>query len=81
MTALLSGLLGQFWPYIVGGIGIAGTLLAGWLRAKAIGRKEQREKQAAAEAKAVASAKQVQTQVDALKPDDARKELKSWDGR
>lgn len=76
IAAFLATSLGK---YIVGGIGVAGAILVAWFRAKAVGRKEQAAKQAADDAKAVNQAKQVQTQVEALKPDDARKELKSWD--
>jgi len=77
MSALLA-LAGPFIPYIIGGVGVVTALLAAWFRAKALGRREQAAKQAAADAKAVDAAKQVQTNVDAMKPDDARKELDKW---
>lgn len=70
MTALLL----QFWPYIVGAFGV----IAGVWKVYAMGKASQKAKQAAAETAAVNSAKQVQGQVDALKPDDARKELRTW---
>ena len=78
MTIILAFLSTSLGKYIIGGIGIAGALLAAWLRAKSLGRKEQQAAQVAADAKAVTQAKQVQTQVDSLKPDDARKELGTW---
>lgn len=79
VSAILAFLSTSLGKYIVGGIGIAGAVLAGWLRAKSLGRKEEKAKQAAAEAQAVNQANQVQGQVDALKPKDARDELKEWD--
>jgi hypothetical protein len=75
MTAIIAFLFSTVGKYIIGGIGIAGALLAAWFRAKALGRKEQAAKQAAADAKAVNTAGQVRTQVEAMKPDDVRSEL------
>lgn len=80
MIDLVTAFIGPVIPYIIAGVGVVGALLAAWFRAKSLGRKEQAAKQAAADARAVNTAKQVQTQVDTLKPEDARKELKSWDG-
>lgn len=78
MSVVLAFLASSLGKYIIGGVGIGVAVLLGWLRAKASGAKAEREKQAAADAAAVNSAKQVQGQVEALKPDDARAELGTW---
>jgi len=75
MTVILGFLASSLGKYIIGGLGIAAAVLAGWLRAKALGRKEQKAAQDAADAKAVNQAKQVQASVDSMKPDDVRAEL------
>lgn len=59
------------------GAAIIGALGFGFQQRRA-GAKAEKAKQAAAETKAINSAKQVQDQVDAMKPDDARKELREW---
>lgn len=79
MSVILAFLASSLGKYIIGGVGVGAAILFGWMRAKASGAKAERDKQAAAETAAVNSAKQVQGQVDQLKPDDARKELGTWD--
>jgi len=76
ILAFLSTSLGKY----VLGAGAALIAAIGWgIKQRMAGKAEERAKQAAAETAAVNSAKQVQTQVDQMKPDDARKELGTWD--
>lgn len=75
ILAFLSTSLGK---YIVGGIGIAGALAAAWLRAKALGRKEQAQKQAASDAKAASEAQKIDDAVAGRAPDDNRERLSRW---
>jgi len=48
MSVILAFLASSLGKYIIGGLGIAAAVLAGWLRAKALGRKEQKAAQDAA---------------------------------
>lgn len=74
MTALLSGL----WPYLI----MAGAALVAFLgygaHQRSVGRQEQAAKQAEADKKAADTAHRIDAEVDALKPKDAREELKKW---
>lgn len=74
MTALIMDLALKFWPYIAA-IGAALALL--WQQRRA-GAKAERAKQAEREAKARDIADQVDNDVGALPPADARKELGKW---
>lgn len=76
MRALLTGILSQFWPYVVGAIGGLLGFIALWLRQS--GKKAERAKQAEREAKARDIADQVDNDVGAMPPADAREELKKW---
>lgn len=74
----MSVILASLWPYLA----IAGAALAVFLgygaKQKAVGRKEQAANQAAADKKAADTAHKIDAEVDALKPSDARVELKKW---
>jgi hypothetical protein len=72
--SILLGLLTQFWPYIVGAIGL------GWaaLKLRQSGANAERAKQAAAEAKARDVADQVDNDLGTLTPAQKRKELGEW---
>lgn len=76
--SVITGLLGSLWPYLA----LAGAALVAFLgygaKQKAAGRKEQATKQAAADKKAADTAHRIDAEVDALKPSDARAELKKW---
>jgi len=74
MTAIIMDLTLKFWPYIAA-IGAALALI--WQQRRA-GAKAERAKQAEREAKARDIADQVDNDVGALQPADARKELKRW---
>lgn len=74
MTAIITAILGQFWPYIVGAIG---GLFALW-QVRRSGAKAERAKQAEREAKARDIADQVDNDVGAMPPEQAREELKKW---
>jgi hypothetical protein len=72
--SILLGLLTQFWPYIVGAIGL------GWaaLKLRQSGAAAERAKQAAAEAKARDVADDVQNDIGAMSPEQRREELRKW---
>lgn len=74
----MSAILASLWPYFA----IAGAALVAFLgygaKQKAAGRKEQAAKQAAADKKAADTAHRIDQEVEALKPADARAELKKW---
>lgn len=74
MSALLVGLLGQLWPYLIAGVAGLGVLWTAYAKGKA----SEKAKQAAAEIKARDISDQVQNDVGALPPDAARKELGEW---
>lgn len=74
MTAFLVSLALKFWPYIVGAIGLA----AGALKWRSSILKNERARQAAKDAKARKVADEVDNDVGALPPDEARKELGKW---
>ena len=74
MTAIIMDLALKFWPYIAA-IGAALALI--WQQRR-VGAKAERAKQAEREAKARDIADQVDNDVGALPPADARKELKRW---
>jgi hypothetical protein len=74
MAAILTGILAQFWPYILGAIG---GLFALW-QVRRSGAKAERAKQAEREAEARDIADKVDNDVGALPPDEARKELGKW---
>lgn len=74
MTAIITGLLAQFWPYILAAFG--GLLVI--LQQRRSGAKAEKAKQAEREAKARDIADKVDQQVNSLPPKDARKELGKW---
>lgn len=74
----MSALFSSFLPYILMA-GAALVALFGYgAHQKSAGRKEQAAKQAAADKKAADTAHRIDAEVDALKPADAREELKKW---
>jgi hypothetical protein len=72
VTAL--GLLLKFWPYIAGAIGLAFAAL----KIRQSGANAERLKQQQAEAEARDIADQVDNDIGAMPPDEARKELEKW---
>jgi hypothetical protein len=74
MTALLLGAIGKLWPYIVGAIG----LVVAAMKLRQSGANAERARQTAAEAKARDIADQVDNDVGAVPPAEARAELKRW---
>ncbi len=74
MSAILIGLIGHLWPYIIAAFAGLGFLWSAYSKGKAA----ERAKQIAAEAKARDISDQVQNDVGALPADAARKELGTW---
>ena len=74
MTALLSGI----WPYILIAGAAIGAAWAALASARRAGRQEQAAKQAEADQRAADTAHRIDTEVDAMKPGNAREELKKW---
>jgi len=77
--AVSGALANRFGGKYILGAGAALIAAIAWgIKQRMAGKAAERARQAAADAKAVNAAKQVQTNVDAMKPDDARKELDKW---
>ena len=75
MSVILAFFATSLGKYILGA-GVALIAALGWgVKQSMAGKAAERARQAAADAKAVSAAKQVQTNVDAMKPDDVRSEL------
>jgi hypothetical protein len=74
MTAIVIGLLTQFWPYIVAAIA---ALAWGW-KQRSAGAAKERARQAAADAKARDVADDVQNDVGAMTPEQRREALRKW---
>lgn len=74
MSAILLALLGQVWPYLIGG---AGLLFAAW-KLRRSGAQAERAKQAKAEQKARELADQVENDIGALTPEQRRERLGQW---
>jgi hypothetical protein len=74
MTALLLVFLGKFWFVIAGALGVLGWGVA----QRRSGAKAERARTAAAEAKARDISDEVQNDVGALTPEQAREALKKW---
>ena len=74
MTALVLSLIEHLWPYLLAALGAAAAL---W-RVYAAGRKAERAKQAEAEMRARDIADQIDDDVHAVPPAEARKELGRW---
>lgn len=77
MTALALSLLAKFWPYAIGG---AGILFALW-KARQSGVRSERAKQAKAEQKARDVADEVDNDIGAMTPEQAREALRKWSAR
>ena len=65
-------------PYLIAAIGALVAIIAAYTRGRLTGAKLERATQAAAEKKARDVADQVDNDVGALPPKDAREELKKW---
>lgn len=65
-------------PYLIAAIGALVAIIAAYARGRLTGAKLERADQAAAEKKARDVADQVDNDVGALPPKDAREELKKW---
>jgi hypothetical protein len=65
-------------PYLIAAIGALAAIIAAYARGRLTGAKLERADQAAAEKKARDVADQVDNDVGALPPKDAREELKKW---
>lgn len=74
MSALLVGLLGQLWPYLIAGVAGLGVLWSAYAKGKA----SEKAKQAAADAKAVTEAQKIDDAVAGRAPDDNRGRLGQW---
>lgn len=74
MTAILTALLTQFWPYILAAIGGLALIF----QQRRAGAKAERAKQAEKEQAARTIAEQVDNDVGATPPDELRKELSKW---
>jgi len=74
MSALLSGLV----PYLAAALGALATVVIAYARGRATGAQLERATRAAAEKKARDVADQVDNEVGAMAPKEAREELKRW---
>lgn len=74
MTALLLGAVAKLWPYIIGALGLAFAAF----RLRQSGANAEKAKQAAAEAKARDIADEVDNDIGAVPPDEAREALRKW---
>lgn len=74
----MSAFIASLWPYLAIAVAALAAFLGYGAKQKAAGRKEQAAKQAAADKKAADTAHRIDAEVDALKPKDARDELKTW---
>jgi hypothetical protein len=74
MTAFLLPLILKFWPIIAGALGVLGWGIA----QRRSGARNERARQAASEAKAQDIADDVQNDVGALTPGQAREALRKW---
>jgi hypothetical protein len=74
MTALLSSLA----PYLIAAIGAFGFMVAAYARGRVSGARIERTKQVAQEQLARDVSDQVDNDVGAMPPKDAREELKRW---
>jgi hypothetical protein len=77
MTALLLVFLGKFWFVIAGALGVLGWGIA----QRRSGARNERARTAAAEKKARDISDEVQNDVGALTPEQAREALKKWSRR
>jgi hypothetical protein len=77
MTAILLPLLLKFWPIIAGALGVLG-----WgISQRRSGAKAERARTAAAEKQARDISDDVQNDVGAMTPEQAREALKKWSKR
>jgi len=75
MTALLTSLLGDVWPYVVAGAATIGALLMAYLK----GRGAERAKQTEKRLEDIKVARQVEDQVRAEPVEKRREELSKWE--
>lgn len=74
MTALLVGLVGKLWPYLIAAVAGLGVLWTAYAKGKAA----ERAKQIAADAAAATEGQKIDDAVAGRAPDDNRKELSGW---
>jgi hypothetical protein len=74
MSALVSGLV----PYLVAALGALAAAIIAYARGRITGAKLERASQAEAEKQASDVADQVDNDVGAMPPKEAREELKRW---
>jgi hypothetical protein len=77
MTTLLLGLFLKAWPFILGAFGLLGWGIA----QRRSGAKAERAKSALREAKARDVADEVDNDIGALTPEQAREALRKWSRR
>jgi hypothetical protein len=78
MTALLSLLAAKATPYIIGGGAILLAFIGTYVKGRLSGAKLERQKQAASEAEASDISHQVDNDIGALTPAQAREALQKW---
>jgi hypothetical protein len=78
MSVILAFLSTSLGKYVISAVTVASALLAGWLRAKALGRKEQRAAQDAADAAARTEGQKIDDAVAGRTADDNRGRLGKW---
>lgn len=78
MTALLTSLTAKASTYLVGAGIVVAAFVATYARAYLKGRKVERQKQAASDAKAKAVADEIDDAIAGRSPDANRKELGKW---
>lgn len=74
MSGLISGLLSSPWAWLA----LAAVAGGIYWQIRRSGARAERDRQARERQKANDVAKRIDNEVGALKPDEARKELKSW---
>lgn len=74
MSALVLSIIAEFWPYIVGAMGVVAVIF----QQRKAGAKAERAKQAEREAEARDVADQIDNDVGALPGAQVRKELGLW---
>lgn len=77
MTAILTTLLAQFWPYILAALGGLALIF----QQRRAGAAKERQKQAEREAKARDIKDQIDNDIGAMPPKDVREELGKWSKR
>lgn len=74
MSAIILGILSNFWPYILAAFGGLALIL----QQRRAGAKAERTKQAEREREAQEIARQIDGDIGAMPPAEAREQLKRW---